>query len=120
MTLPVPAPTAPLADTYKHINDLRAAAVAAINAVNYVTIDNLTVAANVNGDWTIQETGLTTVQGIVLKYRGASFVSLVVNGLFGNAVTGTIYVAQEGSNRWANSPWGPGNFSVYGFAWGVK
>lgn len=120
MTLPVPAPTAPLADTYKHINDLRDAAKAAIGAVNYVTLNNQNVTANVNGDWTIQVAGLTTVQGIVLKYKGASFISLVVNGLVGKAVTGTIYIAQTGSNAWANSPWGPGDFQVYGFAWGVK
>lgn len=120
MTLPVPAPSAPLADTYKHINDLRTAAVAAIANVNFVTLDNVTLAADGNGRFSYTVPGLTTLQGVVLQYRGTSTVSLIIRSISGKVFTGDIWLAETGSYNWDNYLWGPGNFSVYGFAWGVK
>lgn len=120
MTLPVPASTAPLADTFKHINDLRAAALAAIDAFAFVT-DQPVIAANVNGDWTYTVPGLTTVQGVIIQNRGSRTTYVVVRAIVsGKTVQGTIYMPQVGSNAWATSPWGPGNFNAQVIAWGVK
>jgi type II secretory pathway component PulC len=119
MTLPVPASTAPLADTFKHINDLRAAALSAIDAFGYFTAQP-SIAADANGAWSYTVTGLTTVQGVIVQNRGSRTTYVVVRSISGKVVTGHIYMPQVGSNAWATSPWGPGNFNAQVFAWGVK
>lgn len=119
MTLPVPAPTAPLADTYKHINDLRTAAIAAIAEVNYVTLNNVLLTPNASGQYSYAVPGLTTLQGVVLQHLGSATVSLIIRSITGKTFTGDIWIADTGSNKWNNTLY-PGPFTVYGFAWGAK
>jgi hypothetical protein len=120
MTLPVPASTAPLADTYKHINDLRTAALDAIDAFAFVTAQPSINVPAADGAWSYTVAGLTTVQGIIVQNRGSALTAVVVRGISGKTVTGHIYMPQVGSNAWATSPWGPGNFNAQIIAWGVK